>query len=71
MTGEYLDTVGDLLYQRSILHKTRGLRRAPDVRKSAALGRQYFGKIQAHAGMLPAQVTQYRKQAAASARPYK
>ena len=71
LQGESLDTVSDLLFAQRMLRKTRGLLRVPDVRKSAVLGRQYLGVLQAHSGMLPTQVTQKKKEGKKAARRYK
>ncbi len=70
MQGESLDTMGDVLFARRMLHMTRGMRKMPDVSKSTVMGREYIGKLQDHSGMLPTQVTVKKAQGKRAARPY-
>ncbi len=70
LQGESLDTAGDVMYAQRMLQKTRGMRKAPDVRKSVAIGRQYFGKLEDQHGLLPTEVTKKRKQGKQAAKPY-
>ena len=63
-----MDTLSDLMFARRAL-RTVG-RPMPGVPKSVALGRQHFGKLEAHSGQLPTEVTKKRIQGKQAARPY-
>ena len=71
LKGESLDTMGDVMFAQRMLKKTRSMVNAPDVRKSVAIGRQYFGQLQDHSGLLPTQVTKKRLRGKQAAQPYK
>ena len=51
LRGESLDYLSDVLYQRRLLGKMRGVRKQPD--NTHIVASQYFGQLAPHSGMLP------------------
>ena len=70
LKGESLDTMGDVMFAQRMLKRTRSMIKAPEVRKSVVIGRQYLGKLQDHSGLLPTEVTRKRLQGKQAAKPY-
>ena len=72
MSGESLDTVGDLLYNKQLLKKQRFRSSAmPNVATSTVLGRNASSQLLDQHGLLPTEVTKKRLQGKQAAKPYK
>ncbi len=69
LQGESLDNLSDLLFARRALRPWGRI--MPDGSKSVALGRQYFGKLQDHSGVLPTEVTKRRIAGKRAAKAYR
>ena len=72
LSGESLDAIGDLLYNKQLLRKQRyKSSKMPDVSLTTTMGREYFGEQLDQHGMLPTEVTKRRLQGKQAAKPYK
>ena len=69
LTGESMDYLGSVLYQKRLLGKTRGIRSAPDNPLRAA--NMYFGDLRPWSGLLPTDNIKKRVQGKQAASIYK